>query len=210
MRHALILMLTAGLVLTGCESPPERAGNTIDLYNDLATTYPTGAKVNVSYRFEYLNTVDRPSDGDGSDRNYLFAEAGAPRPQRFLKVRVVAPSAPPTPTDATRLWLGTRRYMARADCYTVGAAGVPPAMDALVEEMGDRAPAPGTELFVRVFYPETTEADGQAIQVVFAQDLAALGLTCEAIGNPGRPSEETATAVNAINADARRSFEIMG
>jgi|GEM_PF-7015764 len=210
MRQPFYCALAAGLLLAACESPPERAGNTIDLYNDLTATYPNGATINVSYRFAFLKKTERSSDQDVPDHSFFFTEAGASRPHQYLQVRVAPPQNTPAPAEAARVWMGQRRYMVHADCLSAGTADMPPAMASFLTEMGDKAPAPGSELFVRAFHPQKPEPDGREIHVVFVQDLAPLGLTCAAIGDPARPAQETATAVKGIVADARRSFEIRG
>lgn len=211
MRYPLSAMAAAGMLALGaCESPPEHAGNTIDIYNDIAKTYPNGANVNVSYRLEFLDKIERSTGRDSPDTVYLFADAGRERPDRFLQVRVTLHPSGPVPEDVTRVRLGWRRYLTRVDCVTAASADLPAPMRPFLEDLGDRAPAPNAELFVRIFVPEQPEPDGREIQVLFIQDLSGTDLTCAAIGDPARPSAETAAAVDEIKAYARRSFEILG
>lgn len=205
LRAMAILVLCT---LAACEVAPKRAGNTIDLLNDLTAAYPNGANVNVSYRFQFMREIERAGSGEAMDHIYVFEEVNPAAPHRRLQVHIVSPSETYMPEDAERIRLGRRSYFSETFCFHDGNGGWPPFMQPFADDLADFEP--GADLLARLFVPEQPEPDGREIRVVFVQELASTGLSCKAIGDPARPTEMTAEMVEDIRRYARRSFEILG
>ena len=187
------------------------SGNTYDRQNRLGVTYPEAERINVSYRFEPLSDTDTaPIPLPDEGRVWWYKTEGSDDPVNFTGLHLVHDSeAGVTDEPGSRVEMASRSYKARQYC-TGDAGQLPAAMARYVEELQSLGAGIDGDFYLRHFESQDDSGDALRTDIVYVEDLSAMGTNCTTLGAPGEPVDDAAKDVyDGLRQRAEHSIEIM-